>query len=129
VSQPPNEDRQSTPLHRQSLPSLTDAQKAQQEAANTLQQYDRMVELIGEAISAAAPFRLRPHVIQELNRISLQNIDSEAGRLRDTPMRIEGSGHRPPPAQDVPKHVDELCEYVSDNWVALSALHLAAYVM
>jgi len=44
-------------------------------------------------------------------------------------MEIEGSRHDPPEARDVPRYVDEMCDYVSDNWGTKSALHLAAYVM
>ena len=44
-------------------------------------------------------------------------------------MKIRGSGHDPPPATDVPRYVDEMCDYVNDNWDTKSPLHLAAYVM
>ena len=129
MSDPAHTDRQSSPVRMEPLVPLTEAQKADQEAANTLLQHDRMVELIEEDIRGSAPFRLRPHVIQELNRISIRKIETEAGRWRDTPMQIGGSGHDPPPATDVPRYVDEMCDYVNDNWDTKSALHLAAYVM
>ncbi|MGA6981474.1 MAG: Fic family protein, partial [Candidatus Sulfotelmatobacter sp.] len=74
-------------------------------------------------------FRLRPSAIQELNRISITKIEAEAGRWRSVPIVIEGSDHQPPPAEEVPKHVDDLCEYVNDHWDDRSPFHLAAYVM
>jgi hypothetical protein len=107
---------------------LTEAQKAQHEAANTLLQYDRMVVLITASVGGAR-FQLRPHVIQELNRISMLRLEDDAGRWRDVDMSIGNSRHVPPPPIDVPRHIDELCDYVNEHWSDGSALHLAAYVM
>lgn len=44
-------------------------------------------------------------------------------------MSIGNSRHVPPPPNEVPRHVDELCDYVNEHWSEGSALHLAAYVM
>lgn len=125
----PKRERQSTPVRTDQLPPLTETERARQEALNTLLQYDRMAELIDETLSSSAQFRLRPHIIQELNRISIQRIETEAGRWRDVPMRIEHSRHEPPPADQVPRLIDEMCDYVNDRWESSSAIHLAAYVM
>ena len=88
-----------------------------------------MVEIINETLRQTQRFRLRPSTIQELNRISIKNIEAEAGRWRDVPIEIEGSRHQPPPAEDVPKHIDDLCDYVNEHWDDRSPFHLAAYVM
>ena len=88
-----------------------------------------MVEIINETLRQAQRFRLRPSAIQELNRISIKNLEAEAGRWRDVPIFIDGSQHQPPPAEEVPKYVDDLCDYVNDNWDDRSPFHLAAYVM
>ncbi len=125
----PGKDRHSAPLRGNPLPPLTEEEKARQEALNAYLQSGRMNELIDETYDSNAPFRLRPHVIQELNRISIHMIEPDAGRWRDVPMRIGESKHRPPPPEEVPRYIDELCEYVNDNWETKSPLHLAAYVM
>jgi fido (protein-threonine AMPylation protein) len=125
----PNPQRHSTPVRAEALPPLSDAEKALQEGRNTLQQYDRMSELIDDQLRKAGPFRLRPHVIQELNRLSIQKIEVDAGRWRDVPMRIDHSHHEPPLPADVPRFIDEMCDYVNDNWEIKSAIHLASYVM
>jgi fido (protein-threonine AMPylation protein) len=125
----PHQDRQSRAVKRESFRALSEPEKARQEALNTLRQYDRMVEIINETLRSPQRFRLRPSMIQELNRISIQNLEAEAGRWRDSPVVIEGSQHQPPPADDVPRRVDELCDYVTDNWDAQTPFHLAAYVM
>jgi len=126
---PPQQDRQSRTTKRERFRPLSEPQKARQEALNTLRQYDRMVEIINETLRQAQRFRLRPSTIQELNRISIRNIEAEAGRWRDVPIVIEGSNHQPPPWEEVPKQIDDLCEYVTDHWNDRSPFHLAAYVM
>ncbi len=44
------------------------------------------------------------------------------------PIEITGSIHEPPEHEDVPELVDEMCDYVNDNWEK-DAIHLASYVM
>jgi fido (protein-threonine AMPylation protein) len=88
-----------------------------------------MVEMITETLREPQRFRLRPSAIQELNRLSIKNIEAEAGRWRDVPIIIDGSKHQPPAAEEVPKYIDEVCEYVNEQWNDHSPFHLAAYVM
>ena len=126
---PLQQNRQSKTARREKFRPLSESEKAPQVALNTLRQYDRMVELINEALRDPQRFRLRPSAIQELNRISIKNLEAEAGRWRDVPIEIEGSKHQPPPAEEVPKHIDDLCEYVTQHWDDRSPFHLAAYVM
>lgn len=126
---PAQEDRQSKIIRKKRLKPLSATEKAEREAANTLLQYDRMIDLIRDAISSPNRFRLRPNVIQELNRISIHQLEEDAGRWRDAPIKIEKSKHIPPPWQEVPGYIDEMCEYVNDNWETESAFYLAAYVM
>jgi len=129
MEEPPRKERQSAPITPEKLTPLTPEETAFQEAKNTLLQYDRMTELIDEALSARSAFRLRPHIIQELNRISIQRIEPEAGRWRNVEMQIGQSSHKPPHPDLIPRYIDELCDYVNDNWNGRTGVHLAAYVM
>jgi Fic family protein len=43
-------------------------------------------------------------------------------------VEISQSRHQPPGAHQVPELVEELCDYVNENWHR-AAVHLAAYVM
>ncbi|HEV7797800.1 MAG TPA: hypothetical protein VGO73_06580, partial [Pyrinomonadaceae bacterium] len=95
VQKVPQQDRQSKVALKEPLPSLTAQQLAEQEAANTLLQYDRMVELINSSLASPSPFRLRQSIILELNRISIDRIEAEAGRLRNVSINIEFSQHQP----------------------------------
>lgn len=122
-------ERESIPKRRDALPALSAEERARQEAHNTLLQYDLMKEVIDKTISDSQPFRLRPSLIQEFNRLSIQRIEADAGRWRDVGIGIGQSKHEPPPWLQVPRYIDEMCEYVNENWERKSAVHLAAYVM
>ena len=98
------------------------------EAENGILQFDAVTEKIQEALSSDAPFRLRPSTIMELNRLAIQRLHHSAGSFRSGQVGIRGSRHQPPHSSEVPAFVDELCDYVNDNW-GKSALHLAAYLL
>lgn len=119
-----------TDIQRDSRPDshqlFTDPQqKAQLEVRNGLLQFDEVLRLIDDAHGG---FKLKPSVLQKLQRSAIQDIYTCAGNYRTGPVIIEGTTHRPPPASDVAEHVEEMCEYVTGQW-GRSALHLAAYVM
>lgn len=63
-----------------------------------------------------------------LHREALRGISSYAGNFRPANVEIQGSKHQPPGAHLVPELVEELCDYVNENWER-TAVHLAAYVM
>ncbi len=126
-----NGQRRRTRLHDLGdLPELTDEQIAEREAQNVLRQHDRLTELIAEAVRDGAPrFRLRPSLFGELQAIAIDGLELSPGTYRTVPVTIEGSGHQPPPPRDVARLVDDLCDYVNDNWEGATALHLGAYAM
>ena len=111
------------------LPDLTHDEIAEREAQNILRQQDRVVELIADAVRDGAPrFRLRPSLFGELQALAVDGLESAPGTYRTVSVFIDGSSHEPPPPSVVPRLVEDLCDYVNDNWAA-PALHLGAYVM
>jgi Fic family protein len=104
-------------------------QLAKQEVQNGLRQFDAAVEIIEYFLHPERPFRFRPSQVLHLHRIALDGISSYAGNWRPAAIEIGGSQHRPVGAHQVPEMVEELCDYVNENWINRSALHLAAYVM
>jgi Fic family protein len=64
-----------------------------------------------------------------LHRIALDGISAYAGVYRPAGIEIGGSKHEPVGAHLVPEQLEEMCEYVNDNWKSASVLHLAAYVL
>jgi len=42
---------------------------------------------------------------------------------------IEGSKHAPPGAHLVPELIEDMCDYVNENWLPSTPIHLAAYLM
>lgn len=108
---------------------ITDPQKkAEAEALNGFRQYDFAVRGIQEAIERKA-FKLRLSLILSLNREALQGISSYSGNFRPAGIEIVGSKHEPPGAHLVPERVEEMCDYVNENWEKATAMHLASYVM
>ena len=101
--------------------------RARLEAENGLRQFDRLVEMIDAGLEKK--FRLRPSQLMELNRIAVDGLVPHPGTWRHGGITISGTDHQPPPAAAVAELVDEMCDYVNDNWEDRNALHLASYVM
>jgi Fic family protein len=128
---PPSEgDRASIEGEAEALPTLSDDERAELESRNALQQFDRLVELIRAATAPGAPrFRLRPSTLQELNRFVVRGTRKAPGAFRTVSIEISGSTHEPPEWTEVARFVDDMCDYVNENWTAKSPIHLSAYVM
>ncbi len=105
-------------------------ERAEAEAANGLRQFDTGKAAAQEAIErqAVKPFKLRPSLILSLHREALGGISLFAGNYRPSAVEISKSKHLPPPAHLVPELVEQMCDYVNDNWTK-KAIHLGAYVM
>jgi Fic family protein len=103
-------------------------ERAKLEVENGFRQLDYVSRTINEALRDERQFKLRPSLIQTLNRIAVERIAKLPGALRPFEMEITNSRHKPPKAADVPTLLEDLCDYVNDNWEK-SAWHLASYVM
>ena len=103
-------------------------QKAELEAQNGLLQFDEIVRIISE-IEQGTKFRLRPSMIQSLHRIAIQDIYTYAGYYRNHKIQISGTDHQPPEWQNIPKLVEDLCDYVNNHWDSATPIHISSYVM
>ena len=104
-------------------------ERARREAENGLRQFDSVVGLVHRYLAERWRFALRVSTILGLHRDALLGIHPLAGNFRPSTVEIRGSKHVPPDAWQVPQLVEELCDYVNDNWEISTAVHLAAYVM
>ncbi|MDZ4798664.1 MAG: Fic family protein [Bryobacteraceae bacterium] len=104
-------------------------EKAALEARNGLIQFDEVLKMVDD--SQRVEFKLRPSIIQKLQRLAIKDIYTCAGNFRTGPVHIKGTTHQPPEPESVSEHVEEMCEYVNGHWSnhATSALHLSAYLM
>lgn len=121
-------------LRRHSVPedseNLQDPiQRAKREAQNGLEQFDLGLRIVEDALDKGGGFRLRPSTILALHREALKGLSPYAGNWRPASVRIEGSGHQPVEAFQVPELIEDMCEYVNANRESKSAVHLASYVM
>ena len=96
---------------------------------NLFRQYDKLNELILLYTSGREKFELTPALILKLHYFAMESIVPDAGKFRSGDVIISVSGHSPPPAEEVPRLVQELCDYVRVNWFEKSALHLASYCL
>lgn len=103
-------------------------ERARREASNALLQAERVKERILEAIDGR-PFKLRPSTVLDLNRCAIEGLNSYAGNYRPGAVEIQKSQHIPPGAHQVPEFVEEMCDYVNDNWETRTAVHLSSFVM
>jgi Fic family protein len=101
-------------------------ERAKQEARNGLRQFDEVIKQVEYWTQSDRPFKLRPSAILSLHRRALESISAFAGIYRPAGIAIKGSRHEPPGAHLVPELVEQMCDYVNDNWEK-SALHLAGY--
>lgn len=112
-------------------PSLIDdeTERAQREALNAIDQFDRVLDYIDEVERGGRPFRLRVSIIQELHRLALDGLSAYAGNWRPGGVRIGLSEHVPPGAHQVAGLMEEMCDWVVERWHAASPITLCAYVM
>ena len=103
-------------------------ENAEAEARNGLRQFDLGMSIVEDAL-AKDHFRLRPSILLSLHRAALEGISAYAGNYRPGGVEIKGSEHEPVGAHLVPELVEDMCEYVNDQWDKVTAIHLAAYLM
>jgi Fic family protein len=101
---------------------------ARREIDNGFRQFETVLELVREWAVPERTFRLRMYMILSLHKIALEGLSPYAGNFRPGPVAIGKSRHVPPPAHLVGQLVEEMCEYVNDNW-GKSPVHLCAYVL
>ncbi|WP_058188468.1 Fic family protein [Terracidiphilus gabretensis] len=105
-------------------------ERARQEALNGLKQFDTVIKMVETFLDPERqPFKLRPSHLLQLHREALAGISNYAGNWRPSEIKIGGSRHTPPGAFEVPEKIEELCDYVNEEWSEKSPLHLASYVM
>jgi Fic family protein len=102
---------------------------AELEVENGLRQYDLAIDVIKTFQEPDRPFALRPSLIQQLQSVVVKDIELYPGEWRTSSVKITKSKHTPPGAHLVGFLVQEMCDYVNDNWHEKTAFHLSAYVM
>jgi len=92
-------------------------ERAKLEARNALEQFDAVMSLVEQFTEPEhPPFRLRSSIILQLQRIALKGLSAYAGVFRPAGVDIGGSKHKPVDAFLVPSRLEELCDYITDNW-------------
>lgn len=116
--------RSSSNQHSGTALFSTNQEKCDLEARNGLLQFDETLRLIGVF---GTVLRLTPDIVCDLQRLAIQDIYTCAGTFRTGPIAISGTNHQPPHHDDVPKLVEEMCDYANRN--ADRPIHVASYLM
>jgi Fic family protein len=109
---------------------LTDSDKTSLETRNGVIQARFVLHSIAEWIEGSP---IAPELLMELQRLAVNQIYRCAGYFRDNSVKIENSKgdviYQPPDYTQVPLLVQEMCDYINENWVKQNPTHLAAYAM
>lgn len=73
--------------------------------------------------------KFRVSTLLSLHRKAMDGIDPYAGNFRPAGVAIRGSGHQPISGDDVPRYVEEMLDYIDENWPSRTATHLSSYAM
>ncbi len=84
-------------------------ERARVEAENSLRQFDAAVVLLKKWLQTPSR-RLRPSDILSLHRVLMERLSEYAGIYRPAKIKIKGSRHRPPEADEVPGLMEDLCD-------------------
>lgn len=117
--------------HSIKIPPSTDSEPSDKRKifeVNHFRQYDVAVEIINRALEEGT-FKLRVSTILSLHREAYLGITPYAGAFRPGEVAIQGSNLRPPSPWLVPELMEEMCDYVNDNWNTKAPLNLSAYTM
>ena len=116
--------------HAREVELITDPDRlAAREALNGLRQFDAVVEMVEYYLHPDRPFKFRPSHLLRLHRCALEDISHYAGNWRPAGIEIAGSKHQPVGAHQVPEMIEDLCDYINNNWNDNTPLHLSAYVL
>lgn len=116
--------------HAEGAKLVNDAnERAQLEASNALVQFDTVLNMIDDVERGGRIFRLRVSAIQTLHRLAMDGLTPYAGNWRPGKVTIGQSEHIPPDVHLVGHLMEEMCDWVNDNWQDKTALELCAYVM
>jgi fido (protein-threonine AMPylation protein) len=107
----------------------TEEQQALLEASNGLAQFDYGLSVVEDAIAKGHQFRFRPSLGLALHREALNGLSARAGNWRPAEVRIENSQHQPVGAHLVPEQIETMCDYLNENLIAKSPIHLATFAM
>jgi Fic family protein len=111
------------------LSSQIPDERALREVENGFRQLRRVEEAVDYYKDPERPFRLPPSLLMGLHREALDGISTFAGNTRPGPVEIKNSKHVPPPAFLVQELIEDMCDYVNNNWESATPIHLASYVM
>jgi Fic family protein len=105
-----------------------DADVDRLERRNALLQLDEIRRLAALDRAQRGCVAIDAALVKRLHVFATTDIFPWTGQFRNSPVTISGTGHVPPPADEVPGLVEEMCKYVTDHWDA-KPVHLCSYLL
>lgn len=105
----------------------SDADVDRLERRNALLQFDEIRRLATADRTKRGSVAIDAALVKR-HLFATTDIFSFTGQFRHSPVGIGGTAHKPPPADEVPGYVDEMCRYVIDHWDA-KPVHLCSYLL
>jgi len=97
---------------------------------NAISQFELVTKWATSAANGAAVEAFfSEDALKELHRVGMEGLIAEAGEFRSSGIAINGREVDLPSAEEVPKLVRELTDYLTLNWRTASVSHLAAYAL
>ncbi len=90
--------------------------------------YDFVAAFVAKAMSEKN-LGIKVSSLLKAHKIGYGFIDSNAGQIRNLPVALTNSAHKPPRHEDVLILLEELCDFANDNFRNLSRCYLAAYFL
>jgi Fic family protein len=97
-------------------------------ARNVLLQFDEIRRLASKGWGNPNAVTIDVPTMFRLHTIACADIYNFGGQFRPGGMRIRGSEHIPPPANEVVQHVDQMVDYIA-NYQNATPIHLCAYIL
>ena len=98
------------------------------ERRNAFLQINEIRRLAAQDFALPGCVAIDAAMVKRLHVFATTDIFPFVGQFREGNVYISGTNHQPPPADEVPGYVDEMCRYVADNWDA-SPVHVCSYLL
>lgn len=97
-------------------------------AENAARQTLHLSELVRKAVANPEMVPITITLLMDFNRLGVEGLIDEPDVIRTRDNEIVASRHVPPPWQDVPRLLQEMCDYLNTG-PNRDPVHLAAYAM
>lgn len=90
--------------------------------------YDLVADFVSKAISKQK-LDMKVSLILKAHKVGFGFVDRHAGQIRNIPVSLTNSAHKPPDHSEVLILLEELCDFTNDNFHNMSRSYISAYFL